>query len=171
MVFRLIGASSLRNCKTAFRSETLFSRIDAEGGLSNPRSKRKLAQEWLQELTGASGLVIWHDAVNNTINIHEKNDVQPCPIVEFIQTLVSLSSRITAKVYIQRNDTDDVLTALKETGIDIIDIESKVDLTDKEFESDLRKVHPKVTTELKVLQAVTDHIKEVLSSSSQLPNR
>ena len=164
MVFRLIGASSLRNCKTAFRSETLFSRIDAEGGLSfNPRSKCKLAQEWLQgELTGASGLVIWHDAVNNTINSHEKNDFQPCPIVKFIQTLVLRRSRITAIVYIQRNDTDNVLTALKETGIDI---ESKVDLTDKEFESDLRKVHPKVTTELKVLQAVTDHIKEVLTSN------
>ena len=110
-------------------------------------------------------MVIWHDAVNNTINNHEKNDFQPCPIVEFIQTLVSLRSRITAIVYIQRNDTDNVLTALKETGIDIIDIVSKVDLTDKEFESDLRKVHPKVTTELKVLQAVTDHIKEVLSSN------
>ena len=167
MVFRLIGASSLRNCKTAFRSETPFSRIDAEGGLSfNPRSKCKLAQEWLQgELSGASGLVIWHDAVNNTINSHEKNDFQPCPIAEFIQTLVSLRSRITAMVYIQRNDTDNVLTALKETGIDIIDIESKVDLTDKEFESELRKVHPKVTTELKVLQAVTDHIKELLSSN------
>ena len=95
----------------------------------------------------------------------KKNDFQPCPIVEFIQTLVSLRSRITAIVYIQRNDTDNVLTALKETGIDIIDIESKVDLTDKEFESDLRKVHPKVKTELKVLQAVTDHIKDVLSSN------
>ena len=59
-----------------------------------------------------------------------------------------------------------MLTALKETGIDIIDIESKFDLTDKEFESDLRKVNPKVTTELKVLQAVTDHIKEVLSSNT-----
>ena len=58
-----------------------------------------------------------------------------------------------------------MLTALKETGIDIIDIESKVDLTDTEFESDLRKVHPKITTELKVLQAVTDRIKEVLSSN------
>ena len=110
-------------------------------------------------------MVIWHDAVNNTNNSHEKNDFQPCPIVEFIQTLISLRSRITAIVYIQRNDTDNVLTALKETGIDIIDIESKVDLTDKEFESDLRKVHPKVTTELKVLQAVTDHIKEVLTSN------
>ena len=123
---RVLGASSVQHALESLdRITRTLSFTQATGilGLSfNPENPHKL----IQNLIGRGAcrdnkLIIWHDAINNSVSKHRSNNNNPLSPQQLCDILVEYSDCILAIVYARRRGTpnllSDLLAVAKRTGI------------------------------------------------------
>ena len=96
--------------------------------------------------------------INNSISAHRSNNNQPCTTSQLIEILSRWQARIKAIVYCQRSGTVNIRKKLFGTGIVIIDAKTKLISHRKQKDafilSELKRIHPKVDLEYKLLSTV-----------------
>ena len=126
MVF-ILGASSLYHALRKLSApsekrvkETCFTKP----GLSfSARDSQKTIQYYLHHfLSNRKDLVIWHDAINNSISNHLSNNNRSLSTDQLKSLLLGFKENITAIVYCCRNGTDNIEKDLKKTGILVLNI-------------------------------------------------
>ena len=168
MVF-IIGASSLDRILNSipYRQQKLFRHCCYSlPGLSfnnNAKNSLKVLQNLLNRgiLSRSRDLIIWHDIINNSISAHRSNNNEPCTTSQLIEILSQWQARIKAIVYCQRSGTVNIRKKLFGTGIVIIDAKTKLISHRKQKDafilSELKRIHPKVDLEYKLLSTVWRH--------------
>ena len=161
MVF-ILGASSLDHALRILSApsqkrvrETCFTKP----GLSfnfNARDSQKTIQYYLHPfLSNRKDLVIWHDAINNSISKHRSNNNRSLSTDHLKSLLLRYKENITAIVYCRRNGTNNLEKELKKTGIlvpnVVEDFISKRKAKDQILIEKYKELHQPPSLELKTL--------------------
>ena len=128
MVF-ILGASSLDNALRILSApsqkrvkETCFTKPGL-GFDFNARDSPKTIQYYLHHfLSYRKDLVIWHDAINNSISKHRSNNNRSLSTDQLKSLLLRYKENFTAILYCRRNGTDNIEKELKKTGILVLNI-------------------------------------------------
>ena len=89
----------------------------------NEVNVRKTCQYQLDHyLLNRTDIVIWHDAVNNSISRHRSNNFNALTPNQLNKILLNYKRNIYAIVYCKRVGTEDIYSKLKESGILVINI-------------------------------------------------
>ena len=165
MVF-IIGASSLDRTLNSilYRQQKLFRRCCYSlPGLSfnnNAKNSLEVLQNLLNHgiLSRSRDLIIWHEIINNFISAHRSNNNQPFTTSQLVEILSQWQTRIKAIVYCQRSGTVNIRKKLFGFGIVIADAKPKLISHRKQKDafilSELKRIHPKVNLEYKLLSTV-----------------
>ena len=128
MVF-ILGASSLDHALRKLPApsqkrvkDTCFTKP----GLSlnfNARDSQKTIHYYLHHyLSHRNDLVIWHDAINNSISRHRSNNNRKLSSEQLVNLLLRYRTNICAIVYCRRNGTEDIEESLGSTGILVLNV-------------------------------------------------
>ena len=125
----ILAASSLHHALKKL-SPALQKRVSqsclAIPGLSfnhNAVNVRKTCQYQLDHyLLNQNDIIIWHDAVNNSISRHRSNNFNSLTPNQLKKILLKYKRNIYAIVYCKRVGTEDIYSKLKESGILVINI-------------------------------------------------
>ena len=128
MVF-ILGASSLDHALRKLSApsqkrvkETCFTKPGLSFN-SNARDSHKTIQFYLHYfLWNWKDLVIWHDAINNSISKHRSNNYRSLSTDQLKSFLLRYRENITAIVYCRRNGTDNIEKELRKTSILVVNI-------------------------------------------------
>ena len=132
-------------------------------GLScHPRAKKpeKTVQYVLSRLhPNVKNVIIWHDAINNTLSAHPNNFNKPATVDELLQALEPFRDRILALVHCHRTGVPDIFSQLKKSKYFSIsvtrDIVSK--RSGKSFADQYKLLHPPAVLEIKTLTLMLHH--------------
>ena len=167
MVF-ILGASSLfhainslpKNSQNRYTS-TVFSLPDLS---LNPfaANYRKTVQYQLDNVfRHRSDIIIWHDAINNSLTSHRTNNYRELALPELATVLEHFQDRLKAIVYCPRNGAPNIFGFLKQTSIVtlhvITDLVSKRKQKDQNLIKEYYQLHQKHHLELKSLTLVLTH--------------
>ena len=84
----------------------------------NARDSQKTIQYYLHHYwSHRSDLVIWHDAINNSISRHRSNNNRKLSSEQLVNLLLRYRTNICAIVYCRRNGTEGIEESLGSTGI------------------------------------------------------
>ena len=132
-------------------------------GLScHPRAKNP--QKTVQHVLGrlypeANNVIIWHDAINNTLSAHPNNFNQPATVNELLQALEPFRHRILALVHCHRTGVPDIYKELRRSEFfalsvtrDIVSYRSATC-----FAEQYKLIHPPAVLEVKTLTLVLHH--------------
>ena len=106
-------------------------------------------------MSNLKDLVIWHDAINNSITKHRSNNNRSLSTDQIKSLLLRYKEIITAIAYCRRNGTDNIEKELKKTGILVLNIVE--DFISKRKAKDLiliekyKELHQPPSLELKTL--------------------
>ena len=122
MVF-ILGASSLdhalRKLPTLSQKrvkDTCFTKPDLKLTF-NARDSQKTIKYYLHHyLSHRSDLVIWHDAINNSMSRHSSNNKRKLSSDQLVNMLFRYRTNICAIVYCRRKGTEDIEENLVSTG-------------------------------------------------------
>ena len=166
MVF-IITASSLHHSVNTLPL-TLQKRLDdtfkAVPGLSfnlNANNRQKTVQylssnspKCMVERT----FIIWHDVINNSLSKHRSNNDNPLTPESLIKILEEYKNKISAIIYVHRQNTPNIYGRLVETGILTINVIkhliSKRKASNKELIRKLKLFHPPTFLEIKNLRII-----------------
>ena len=161
MVF-ILGASSLDHALRKLPApsqkrvkDTCFTKP----GLSlnfKVRDSQKTIQYYLHHyLSHRNELVIWHDAINNSISRHRNNINRKLSSEQLVNLLLRYRTNICAIVYCRRNGTEDIEESLGSTGILVLnvvkDFISKRKAKDQVLIEKYKELHQPPSSELKTL--------------------
>ena len=158
MVF-ILGASSLDHALRILSApsqkrvkETCFTKPCLSFNF-NARDSQKTIQYYLHHIfSNRKDLVIWHDAINNSISKHRSNNNRSLSTDQLKSLLLRYKENITAIVYCRRNGTDNIEKELKKTGINIVeDFISKRKAKDQTLIEKYKELHQPPSLELKTL--------------------
>ena len=128
MVF-ILGASSLDHALrilSAPSQKSVKKTCFTKPGLSfnfNARDSQKTIQYYQHHfLSNRKNLVIWHDAINNSISKHRSNNNRSLSTGQLKSLLLRYKENITAIVYCRCTGTDNIEKELKKTGILVLNI-------------------------------------------------
>ena len=128
MVF-VLGASSLDHALRKLPAPSQKSVKDysfTKPGLMlnfNARDSQKTIQYYYHHyLSHRNDLVIWHDAVKNSISRHRSNNNRKLSSEQLVNLLLRYRTNICAIVYCRRNGTEDIEESLGSTGILVLNI-------------------------------------------------
>ena len=80
-------------------------------------------------------ILIWHDVINNSLSKHRSNNDNPLTPENLIKILKVYKNKISAIIYVHRQNTPNFYGRLVETGIITVDLTkhlfSKKELTTK----------------------------------------
>ena len=119
----------------------------AEPGLSFKAVKqRKTVQFKLKyEYPQASEVIIWHDAINNSLTPHHNNNHSPLSASELIQELYAIENKIKAIIYCPKQGAPDIFEDLKQTSFVVVhvikDLLSKRKAKDPSILNDYLQLH------------------------------
>ena len=106
-------------------------------------------------MSNRKDLVIWHDAINNSISKHRSNNNRSLSTDQLKSLLLRYKENITAIVYCRRNGTDNIEKELKKTGILVLNIVedfiSKRKAEDQILIEKYKELHQPPSLELKTL--------------------
>ena len=106
-------------------------------------------------MSNRKDLVIWHDAINNSISKHRSNNNRSLSTDQLKSLLLRYKENITAIVYCRRNGTDNIEKELKKTGILVLNIVedfiSKRKAKDQILIEKYKELHQPPSLELKTL--------------------
>ena len=147
---RILSAPSQKRVK-----ETCFTKP----GLSfnfNARDSQKTIHYYLHHfLSNWKDLVIWHDAINNSISKHRSNNNRSLSTDQLKSLLLRYKENITAIVYCRRNGRNNIEKELKKTGILVLkiveDFISKRKAKDQILIEEYKELHQPPSLELKTL--------------------
>ena len=125
MVF-VLGASSLDHALRKFPApsqkcikDTCFTKPGLSLNL-NASDSQKTIQYYLHHyLPHRNVLVIWHDAINNSISRHRSNNNRKLSSEQLVNLLLRSRTNICAIVYCRRNGTEEILVS---TGILVLNV-------------------------------------------------
>ena len=100
--------------------------------------------------------IIWHDVINNTLSKHRSNNDNPLTPENLIKVLKEYKNKISAIIYVHRQNTPNIYGRLVETGILTINVTkqliSKRKASNKELIRKLKLIHPPAFLEIKNLR-------------------
>ena len=125
----IIGASSLNHALRKLSApsqkrvkETCFTKPGLRFNF-NARDSQKTIQYYLHHfLSNRKDLVIWHDAINNSISKHRSNNNRSLSTDQLKSLLLRYKENVTATVYCRRNGTDNIEKELEKTAILVLNI-------------------------------------------------
>ena len=89
----------------------------------NARDSHKTIQYYPhQYLSHRNDLVIWHDAINNSISRRPNNKNRKLSSEQFVNLLLMYRTKICAIVYCRRNGTEFIEESLGSTGILVLNV-------------------------------------------------
>ena len=108
-----------------------------------------------------SDIIIWHDAINNSLTSHRTNNYRELALPELATVLEHYQDRLKAIVYCPRNGAPNIFGFLKQTSIVtlhvITDLVSKRKQKDKNLIKEYYQLHQKHHLELKPLTLLLTH--------------
>ena len=135
---------------------------DIRGLSFNPANANKDLAKLLMRST-FSKIIIWHDVIRNSISPNPSNG-SLITSGKLLQILKKLSSRISAIIYTQKDETADIFPDFpklhKETGIIVIEARKLTNhqkLKSEEFQAELPETHINENLELQWLRTVLAH--------------
>ena len=166
MVF-IIGASSLHHSVNTLPL-TLQKRLDdtfkAVPDLSfnlNANNLQKTVQYLLSNCPKCmieKNFIIWHDVINNSLSKHRSNNDNPHTPESLVRILEEYKNKISAIIYVHRQNTPNIYGRLVETGILTIKVIkpliSKRKACNKELIRKLKLIHPPAFLEIKNLRII-----------------
>ena len=128
MVF-ILGASSLRHAVRTLSApsqkrmkKTCFTKPGFSSNF-NAKASQKTIQFYLHHfLSSRTHLVIWYDAINNSIRKHSSNTNRRLSTEQVTNLLLGYKLNICAIVYCQRSGTEDIEKQLVRTGILVLNL-------------------------------------------------
>ena len=166
MVFT-IAASSLHhsvNTLPLTLQKPLDDTFKAVPGLSfnlNANNRQKTVQYLLSNSPKCKidkNFIIWHDVINNSLSKHRSNNDNPLTPESLIKILKEYKNKISAIIYVHRQNTPNFYGRLVEIGILTInvteDLISKRKVSNKELIRKLKLIHPPAFLELKSLRII-----------------
>ena len=106
-------------------------------------------------------VVIWHDAINNSLSSHQNNYENPYSGKELAHQLKPFSRRIRSIIYCQIDGTPNIYQDLKTANFPVVsitrDIISKRKVKNNQELKKYRPLYQSATTELKVFFIVLRH--------------
>ena len=165
MVF-IIAASSLHpsvNTLTLTLQKRLDDTFKAVPGLSfnlNANNRQKTVQYLLSNSPKCmmENFIIWHDVINNSLSKHRSNNDNPITPESLIKILEEYKNKISAIIYVHRQNTPNIYGRLVETGILTINVTkhliSKRKASNKELIRKLKLIHPPAFLEIKNLRII-----------------
>ena len=161
MVF-ILGASSLDHALRklpALSQKRVKDTCFTKPGLSlnfNARDSQKTIQYYLHHyLSHRNDLVMWHDAIINSISRHRRNNNRKLSSEQLDNLLLRYRTNIYAIVYCRRNGTEDIEEILVSTGILVLsvvkDFISKRKAKDEVLIEKNKELHQPPSLELKTL--------------------
>ena len=163
----IIDASSLHHSVNTLPL-TLQKRLDdtfkAVPGLSfnlNANNRQKTVQYLLSNSPKCmieKNFLIWHDVINNSLSKHRSNNDNPLIPESLIEVLKEYKNKISAILYVHRQNTPNIYERLVETGILTIygtkHLISKRKASNKELIRELKLIHPPAFLEIKILRII-----------------
>ena len=160
MVF-ILGASSLDHALRKLSApsqkrvkETCFTKPGLSFNLNARDSQITIHYHLHHFLSNRKDLVIWHDAINNSISKHLSNNNRSLSTDQLKSHLLR-HKNITAIVYCRRNGTDKIEKELEKTGILVLNIVedfiSKRKAKDQILNEKYKELHQPPSLELKTL--------------------
>ena len=120
----ILGASSLDHAlrkRPAPSQKRVRDTCFTKPGLSlpfNDRDSQKTIHFYLHHfLSHRNDLILWYDAINNSISRHRSNKTRKLSNEQFANLLLSYRTNKCAIVYCRRNGTEDIEESLVSTGI------------------------------------------------------
>ena len=108
-----------------------------------------------------SDIIIWHDAINNSLTSHRTNNYRELALRELATVLEQYQDRLKAIVYCPRNGAPNIFGLVKQTSIVtlhvITDLVSKRKQKDQNLIKEYYQLHQKHHLELKSLTLVLTH--------------
>ena len=90
----------------------------------NARDSQKTIQYYLHHyLSHRNDLLIWHDAIKNSISRHRSNNNCKLSKEQLVNLLLKYRTNICAIVYCRRNRTEDIEESLGSTGNLILNVD------------------------------------------------
>ena len=140
----------------------------------NAVNVRKTCQYQLDHyLLNRTDIVIWHDAVNNSISRHRSNNVNALTPNQLKKILLNYKRNIYAIVYCKRVGTEDIYSKLKESGILVINIVTDLISRRKQNLTELGQkyleLHQDPSLELKtftILRRYSKNLKYIISKKN-----
>ena len=100
--------------------------------------------------------IIWLDVINNSLSKHRSNNDNPLTPENLIKVLKEYKNKISAIIYVHRQNTPNIYGRLVETGILTINVTkqliSKRKASNKELIRKLKLIHPPAFLEIKNLR-------------------
>ena len=121
-------------------------------------------------------IVIWHDAINNSLTPHSSNNNNPCTIKELVVFVKGIKKRVTAIVYCRRmfkgKLLPDISERLAKTGIRIIEVKRHLILRRKNsnpvYLDELAELHPTPASQSILLQTSLRHLVKKTADREEL---
>ena len=140
----------------------------------NAVNVRKTCQYQLDHyLLNRTDIVIWHDAVNNSISRHRSNNLNALTPNQLKKVLLNYKRNIYAIVYCKRVGTEDIYSKLKESGILVINIVTDLISRRKQNLTELGQkyleLHQDPSLELKtftILRRYSKNLKYIISKKN-----
>ena len=102
--------------------------------------------------------IIWHDVINNSLSKHRSNNDNPLTPESLIKILKEYKNKISAIIYVHRQNTPNIYGRLVETGKLTINVTkhliSKRKASNKELICKLKLIHPPAFLEIKNLRII-----------------
>ena len=124
-------------------------------------------------LLNRTDIVIWHDAVNNSISRHRSNNFNALTPNQLKKILLNYKRNIYAIVYCKRVGTEDIYSKLKESGIFVINIVTDLISRRKQNLTELGQkyleLHQDPSLELKtftILRRYSKNLKYIISKKN-----
>ena len=166
MVF-IIAASSLHHSVNTLPL-TLQKRLDdifkAVPGLSfnlNANNRQKTVHYLLSNSPKCmieKDFIIWHEVINNSLSKHRSNNDNPLTPESLIKILEEYKNKISAIIYVHRQNTPNIYGRLVETGIITTNVTkhliSKRKTSNKELIRKLKLIQPPAFLEIKNLRII-----------------
>ena len=166
MVF-IIAVSSLHHSVNTLPL-TLQKRLDdtfkAVPGLSfnlNANNRQKTVQNLLSNSPKCmieKNFIIWHDVINNSLSKHRSNNDNPLTPESLVKILEEYKNKISAIIFVHRENTPNIYGRLVETGILTINVTkhliSKRKASNKELIRKLKLIPPPAFLEIKNLRII-----------------
>ena len=166
MVF-IIAARSLHHSVNILplnlqkRLDDTFKAVPGLGFNLNANNRQKTVQYLLSNSSKGmieKNFIIWHDVINNSLSKHRSNNNNPLTPESLIKNLEEYKNKISAIIYVHRQNTPNIYGRLVETGILNINVTkhliSKRKASIKELIRKLKLIHPPAFLEIKHLRTI-----------------
>ena len=119
--------------------------------------------------------IIWHNVINSSLSKHRSNNDNPLTPESLIKILKEYKNKISAIIYVHRQNTTNIYGRLVETRILTINVTkhliSKRKASNKEAIRKLKIIHPPAFLEIKKLRIIRRYFPNLSELINKIKNR